>query len=135
MKDLNKVKRPDLVFQQMDATKLEYNNEKFSVVIDKGTFDALMTDSKEETVALLTKYFEVPNLTDLPLDARTLLKTPVNLCDIDVLDNGSYCHYETYEIGMIKLQIRENHSDVDQMYEQTLDAGTRHVWDNWVLSG
>ncbi|XP_014231314.1 methyltransferase-like protein 13 [Trichogramma pretiosum] len=58
MKELNKVKRPDLVFQQMDATKLEYNNEKFSVVIDKGTFDALMTDSKEETVALVTKYLE-----------------------------------------------------------------------------
>ncbi|KAL7292719.1 hypothetical protein TKK_0013842 [Trichogramma kaykai] len=58
MKELNKVKRPDLVFQQMDATKLEYNNEKFSVVIDKGTFDEFMTDSKEETVALVTKYIE-----------------------------------------------------------------------------
>ncbi|KAL7292727.1 hypothetical protein TKK_0013849 [Trichogramma kaykai] len=48
---------------------------------------------------------------------------------------GELNEAETYEIGMIKLQIRENHSDVDQMYEQTLDAGTRHVWDNWVLSG
>lgn len=59
MKDLNRVKRPDLVFEQMDATKMTYDDGKFSVVLDKGTLDALMPDSEETTITLITKYLEV----------------------------------------------------------------------------
>lgn len=59
MQEMNREKRPDLVFEQMDATKMTYNDEKFSVVLDKGTLDALMPNSDEATVKLITKYLEV----------------------------------------------------------------------------
>ncbi|OXU27110.1 hypothetical protein TSAR_005725 [Trichomalopsis sarcophagae] len=58
MQDLNRVKRPNLVFEQMDATKMTYDDGKFSVVLDKGTLDALMPDSEEATMTLITKYLE-----------------------------------------------------------------------------
>lgn len=62
MQDLNRVKRPNLVFEQMDATKMTYDDGKFSVVLDKGTLDALMPDSEENTLTLINKYLEVCNL-------------------------------------------------------------------------
>lgn len=37
----NQQSRPQLVWRQMDATKLSYESESFSVVLDKGTLDAL----------------------------------------------------------------------------------------------
>jgi len=43
----------------MDATQMIYPNERFSVVFDKGTLDALMPDTKETTIATIDKYFEV----------------------------------------------------------------------------
>ena len=59
MQEMNKSKRPDMVFEQMDATKMTYDDGKFSVVLDKGTLDALMPDSDEATTNLINKYFEV----------------------------------------------------------------------------
>ncbi|KAJ8688488.1 hypothetical protein QAD02_024283 [Eretmocerus hayati] len=58
MQESNKTKRPDLIFQQMDATNMTFDKEKFSVILDKGTLDALMPDSQETTVILVTKYFQ-----------------------------------------------------------------------------
>ena len=59
MRELNKIKRPDLIFEQMDATKMNFDDEKFGVVLDKGTLDALMPDNTEETLILINKYLEV----------------------------------------------------------------------------
>ncbi|XP_066597380.1 eEF1A lysine and N-terminal methyltransferase homolog [Prorops nasuta] len=58
MQDINKVARPDLIFEQMDATQMSYPDERFNVIVDKGTLDALMPDSKENTQAVIDKYFK-----------------------------------------------------------------------------
>ncbi|KAL6262444.1 hypothetical protein P5V15_007530 [Pogonomyrmex californicus] len=58
MRDINNGTRPDLVYEHMDATKMTYPDEKFSVVLDKGTLDALMPDTKETTVSIIDKYFK-----------------------------------------------------------------------------
>lgn len=59
MHDINNSVRPDLVYECMDATQMTYPNEKFSVVLDKGTLDALMPDTKETTILMVDKYFKV----------------------------------------------------------------------------
>lgn len=59
MRDINNSTRPDLVYEHMDATQMTYPDEKFSVVLDKGTLDALMPDAKEATVSTIDKYFKV----------------------------------------------------------------------------
>ncbi|XP_014218736.1 methyltransferase-like protein 13 [Copidosoma floridanum] len=56
MVELNRVKRPNLIFEQMDATKMTFVDGKFSVIIDKGTLDALMPDNDKATVALIDTY-------------------------------------------------------------------------------
>ncbi|KAK0087112.1 hypothetical protein PV326_005290 [Microctonus aethiopoides] len=61
MKEKNKVDRPNLIFEQMDATKLSYSDNSFSVVIDKGTLDALMPNDNEETLSRIDKYFHEIN--------------------------------------------------------------------------
>lgn len=48
MNDLNK-ERPDMTYIQMDATQMSFDADRFSVVLDKGTLDALMTDDTEQT--------------------------------------------------------------------------------------
>ncbi|KAK2586784.1 hypothetical protein KPH14_011810 [Odynerus spinipes] len=58
MLNINKNERPDLIYEQMDATQMTYSNERFSVVLDKGTLDALMPDIKEDTVFVIDKYFK-----------------------------------------------------------------------------
>ncbi|KAL0107161.1 hypothetical protein PUN28_015585 [Cardiocondyla obscurior] len=58
MRDINSGTRPDLVYEHMDATQMTYSDEKFSVVLDKGTLDALMPDAKETTVSIIDKYFK-----------------------------------------------------------------------------
>lgn len=58
MRDINNGTRPDLVYEHMDATQMTYPDEKFSVVLDKGTLDALMPDTKETTIATIDKYFK-----------------------------------------------------------------------------
>lgn len=48
--------RPELKYLVMDATKMSFENESLSVVIDKGTLDALMTNQERETVERVEKY-------------------------------------------------------------------------------
>ena len=42
----------------MDATAMEFSDGSFSCVLDKGTLDAMMTDSSDEVVARVAKMFE-----------------------------------------------------------------------------
>ncbi|XP_050685415.1 eEF1A lysine and N-terminal methyltransferase homolog isoform X2 [Leptidea sinapis] len=49
--------RHTMKFTCMDATDMSFNNEEFSVVLDKGTLDALMPDESEDTLARIDKYF------------------------------------------------------------------------------
>ncbi|CAH2001857.1 unnamed protein product [Acanthoscelides obtectus] len=50
--------RPNLKYIQMDALNMSFESQQFSVVLDKGTLDALMPDDKEETVAKIKQYFD-----------------------------------------------------------------------------
>ena len=59
MKDANKNLRPELQFEIMDASKMTYADESFSVVLDKGTLDALMPDNSAETIQFISEYFDV----------------------------------------------------------------------------
>ncbi|KYN10088.1 PREDICTED: methyltransferase-like protein 13 [Trachymyrmex cornetzi] len=58
MRDINNSTRPDLVYKHMDATQMTYLDGKFSVVLDKGTLDALMPDTKEATLSIIDRYFK-----------------------------------------------------------------------------
>ncbi|XP_068982762.1 eEF1A lysine and N-terminal methyltransferase homolog [Bombus flavifrons] len=58
MRDINATMRPQLVYEHMDATQMAYADNTFSVVLDKGTLDALMPDTKEGTVSNVNKYFK-----------------------------------------------------------------------------
>ncbi|KAL6440840.1 hypothetical protein ACFW04_003339 [Cataglyphis niger] len=58
MRDINKSTRSDLIYEHMDATKMTYPDEMFSVILDKGTLDALMPDAKETTISTIDKYFK-----------------------------------------------------------------------------
>ena len=58
MCDINVSVRPDLVYEQMDATQMTYSDGTFSVILDKGTLDALMPDTKEGTISTVNKYFK-----------------------------------------------------------------------------
>lgn len=57
MKDANARDRPELQFIQMDATNMSFKEGDFSVVLDKGTLDALMSDNSFATVDLIKRYF------------------------------------------------------------------------------
>lgn len=46
-----------LKYMQMDALNMSFENESFTVVLDKGTLDALMSDEKSETIMNTVKYF------------------------------------------------------------------------------
>lgn len=59
MQDLNRNKRDDMTFEQMDATHMSYPDEKFNVVLDKGTLDALAPDNSKETGKTVDTYFTV----------------------------------------------------------------------------
>ncbi|XP_047349275.1 eEF1A lysine and N-terminal methyltransferase homolog isoform X1 [Vespa velutina] len=58
MQNINKNDKPDLIYEQMDATQMTYPDEKFSVILDKGTLDALMPNVKEDTISIIDKYFK-----------------------------------------------------------------------------
>uniref|UniRef100_A0A2R5LH54 Putative spermine/spermidine synthase n=1 Tax=Ornithodoros turicata TaxID=34597 RepID=A0A2R5LH54_9ACAR len=49
--------RPQMTFQQMDASKMDFADEEFSAVVDKGTVDALATDKEPLTVSKLSAIF------------------------------------------------------------------------------
>jgi len=47
--------RPELIFEKMDVTDMRYSDGEFSVVLDKGTLDALFTDNGEKVVAMVER--------------------------------------------------------------------------------
>ncbi|KAJ8939942.1 hypothetical protein NQ318_007870 [Aromia moschata] len=49
--------RTNLKYLQMDALNMTFSDAQFSVVLDKGTLDALMPDDSEETLSKIIKYF------------------------------------------------------------------------------
>ena len=51
--------RPGMVFDRQDATATNFESDEFSVIIDKGTLDALMFAPTEEGKALGLKLFKV----------------------------------------------------------------------------
>ncbi|XP_072176738.1 eEF1A lysine and N-terminal methyltransferase-like [Diadema setosum] len=53
----NGKKRPEMQFEKMDVTQMTYEDASYSVVLDKGTLDGLMTDDGPETVARIDKMF------------------------------------------------------------------------------
>lgn len=55
MTDRNKSKRPTMQFVQMDLLKMNFTDNIFDCVIDKGTLDAIMTDGSAETIEKVTK--------------------------------------------------------------------------------
>jgi ubiquinone/menaquinone biosynthesis C-methylase UbiE len=57
MTHLHKTDRPDLIFEKMDVTSLSYEDDRFSVVMDKGTLDAMMPDDSVEVVANVSRMF------------------------------------------------------------------------------
>lgn len=52
-------KRTGLVFKQMDVQQLQFEDSKFSVVLDKGTLDALMPNNNEKSKSTVDKMFQV----------------------------------------------------------------------------
>ncbi|CAG9784682.1 unnamed protein product [Diatraea saccharalis] len=56
MKSIN-ANRKNMQFLCLDATNTSFEDEQFSVVLDKGTLDALMPDDTEETTTIIDKYF------------------------------------------------------------------------------
>lgn len=51
--------RPDLQFIQMDVLKMEFEDARFNVVLDKGTLDALMSDDSSESNQRIETMFKV----------------------------------------------------------------------------
>lgn len=58
MLDSNKIDRPDMKFIQMDATEMSFGADQFSVCLDKGTLDALMSDDSDEVHQTVIKYLD-----------------------------------------------------------------------------
>ena len=56
MSEQNK-QRKELIFEKMDATCMRYKEASFSVVLDKGTLDALFTDTTPEVVTRVEAMF------------------------------------------------------------------------------
>ncbi|CAD7000074.1 unnamed protein product [Ceratitis capitata] len=57
MLDLNGEKRPGMTYLQMDATQMTFEDDHFSVALDKGTLDALFVDDTPEVQATVERYF------------------------------------------------------------------------------
>uniref|UniRef100_A0A1I8MCI7 eEF1A lysine and N-terminal methyltransferase homolog n=1 Tax=Musca domestica TaxID=7370 RepID=A0A1I8MCI7_MUSDO len=58
MQEINARNRSDMKFLQMDATNMSFDNEQFSVALDKGTLDALFVDDSESTQKTVEAYFK-----------------------------------------------------------------------------
>lgn len=58
MQEINIRTRPDMKFLQMDATQMSFDNEQFSVALDKGTLDALFVDDTESVRQTVEAYFK-----------------------------------------------------------------------------
>jgi len=59
MQDVHGKDRCDMVYQQMDALNMTFGDGQFSVVLDKGTLDALMPDDSEDVRRKIDKFFNV----------------------------------------------------------------------------
>jgi len=59
MQDVHGKDRCDMVYQQMDALNMTFDDCQFSVVLDKGTLDALMPDDSEDVRRKIDKFFNV----------------------------------------------------------------------------
>lgn len=58
MKEQNKIDRPDLKFMEVDACDMQqFENGKFSAIIDKATLDAIYVDETESVVEYAKKYW------------------------------------------------------------------------------
>lgn len=55
MNDANTA-RPHMTYVHMDATQMRFSDAQFSVVLDKGTLDALCTDDTDDTRQLVRRY-------------------------------------------------------------------------------
>ena len=54
-----KNKNRKMKYFQMDAMKMDFENESFDVILDKGTLDALMSDNSEKVyLKLIFLYFK-----------------------------------------------------------------------------
>ena len=85
--------RPNLKYLQMDALDMSFNDESFTVVVDKGTLDALMPDSTPETLTKIETYFtEVQRV--LKLAGRyicvTLLQEHILQALLDYFPNNNW---------------------------------------------
>ncbi|XP_063283424.1 eEF1A lysine and N-terminal methyltransferase [Pelobates fuscus] len=52
MSERNASKRPLMTFQLMDATQTTFSDSHFQAVLDKGTLDAILTDTEERTLKI-----------------------------------------------------------------------------------
>ncbi|XP_062613580.1 eEF1A lysine and N-terminal methyltransferase-like [Saccostrea cucullata] len=57
MIDRNKAQRPDMKYIKMDALNMDFEDSSFSVVLDKGTLDALMVDDSDAVTKDIDKMF------------------------------------------------------------------------------
>lgn len=70
-------KRPEMVFEEMDALNMSFEQESFSVVLDKGTLDALMPSDTENDQDRAKKLFsEVDRV--LKLSGRLVVIIEIN---------------------------------------------------------
>ncbi|XP_069823714.1 eEF1A lysine and N-terminal methyltransferase isoform X2 [Dendropsophus ebraccatus] len=55
MNERNASRRPNMTFQLMDATQTSFSDGHFQAVLDKGTLDAILTDTDAATLETTTK--------------------------------------------------------------------------------
>ncbi|KAM3915113.1 eEF1A lysine and N-terminal methyltransferase [Leptodactylus fuscus] len=55
MNERNASRRPNMTYQLMDATKTTFADSHFQAVLDKGTLDAILTDTEAGTLETATK--------------------------------------------------------------------------------
>uniref|UniRef100_A0A1I8NT36 eEF1A lysine and N-terminal methyltransferase homolog n=1 Tax=Stomoxys calcitrans TaxID=35570 RepID=A0A1I8NT36_STOCA len=58
MQEINTRTRSDMKFLQMDATNMSFDDEQFSVALDKGTLDALFVDDTDDVRKTVESYFK-----------------------------------------------------------------------------
>ena len=59
MKQQHEKVRPELLFKEMDVTKMDFEEDRFSCVVDKGTLDAMFTNDTEEVKTKIDQMFTV----------------------------------------------------------------------------
>ncbi|XP_014767916.1 eEF1A lysine and N-terminal methyltransferase [Octopus bimaculoides] len=74
MLDKNQTHRPEMKFLKMDVTEMDFTDGEFSVVIDKGTLDALLVNESEEVIENVDKALSQISRT-MRLGARYLIIT------------------------------------------------------------